>query len=148
MIINHLLELYAVIWVSIALHECSHYIAAKTLNLDVKKIHIGDKLFSIAAGKIEISLIIGKSYVDVYGESLGKKSQKQILLFFLAGVICNAILCVIAILLRDSFDFVMSLVLWVNVLLLIQNTCPFLIKGNDLNKALYFIRRNGTNTGF
>ena len=141
MIVNHILELYLVLFITVIVHELAHAFTAKMIGLDVREFKIGDDLFAVKLGRVSISLnTIFGSNVSVYSEELKTKNKMQIIIFFMSGSLANLLLIVLSVLCNNVNPLYANALLWCNVYTLIGGICPIILKQNDMNKMLFYIR--------
>ena len=141
MILNHILEIYMIYYVSVTLHELAHFWVAKAIGLNVKKIQIGDDLFSIKIGKCSLSInCMYGSGVMFENREMIKKNRLQMSSFFLAGAVVNLIIMLSGHFLKDSGGFYADVIFWENLYLLAGSLIPFMAKGNDMNKLMKYWR--------
>lgn len=118
MILNHLIETYIILYISVCFHETAHFIAGKIVRLHIKTIHIGDEFFSIHIKKIQVSLLIFPgSYVVFCKDELREKNKLEKVFFFLAGALSNLILVLISSFFRDRNFLYMNILFWINIYL-------------------------------
>ncbi|MGN0165794.1 MAG: site-2 protease family protein [Lachnospiraceae bacterium] len=141
MIVNHICEIYLLFYLSVFLHETMHAVTAKIIGLPIEKFQVGDDLFAIKVGKISVSLnCLFGSHVSFDQCKLQRKSQKQIVLFFLSGPAVNMILILIGIILKECSPLYVGALLWINVYLFAEGVFPFIPKNNDLNKMTAYLK--------
>lgn len=139
MILNHFFEVYLLLCMSIVIHELAHLTAGKIIKLDIKEIHIGDRLYSIHINNLYLSPVMYSSaYVSFYSEDLLEKSLKDIIFFFLAGPFSNLLLMGLAMIKMNSWH--MNVLFWINLYLVIENVFP-LIKRNDMRKLITYVKK-------
>lgn len=141
MILNHLLEIYLLAWISVMLHEMAHYIVAKIINLKVESVHIGDRFFAIHVNKLFISpMIFAGSYLVFDREDLKDKTKKQKIAFFSAGALANLIVALVSVLLRGNNNIYIDIFMWMNLYFFVENIFPF-FKHNDAGKLRKYIEK-------
>lgn len=142
MIFSHIFELYLILCFSVVIHEVAHVVAAKIIKLDVKEIHIGDELFAIRFRNIFVSLnMLSGSYVLFSSSSMESKTSKEIVFFFLSGAFANLILIAIGSIASSDENLYARFLVLINVLLIMENCTPFVIKRNDVGKMIKYLRK-------
>lgn len=128
-----LIKMYFIIYLHVFVHELSHYISAQIMNIRVERIKIGSRLGQISIGKWDISLICGGGYVEVYHEDIVNKSRKEIVFFFLAGMIGNLIVILTGEIVLNSLYRFLNFI--IGVCFIVMNSIPF-YKESDANNII------------
>lgn len=140
MILNHMLEMYLLMWISVVAHEIAHYIAAKAIKLKIHSVYIGDRFFSIKFRKLNISpMIFSGSYVEFFVKDITIKTKFQKIIFFISGPVANLVMFLVAYLLRETNSMYMEMLIWINIYFFIANVFPFFIRKNDIGKLKKYI---------
>lgn len=140
MIINHILEIYLIFFVSAFLHESAHAVAAKAIGLTIREFKVGDDLFAVKIGKVSISpnSTFG-SHVAFDSGELREKSIKQITAFFLSGPAVTLALMLAGLIFMKESPLYAGVLFWSNVYLFAGGMCPLILKNNDLNKLISYL---------
>lgn len=79
----NIIKIYLLVYISVFLHEVSHYCVAKKLNLEIEMVQIGYDWLCFKIGKWRISPFIGPSYVSTTIDSIMLQSAKNKCIYFL-----------------------------------------------------------------
>lgn len=129
-IFERLLIIYLLYLIAIILHELAHYIVAKILKVKVESLTIGEKFFAIKIGKLSFSPLAISGYVEYDENDLKKKSKFQIIFFFLAGALINAVLIIVALFLINISNYAIYMVI-INAVCIITSLLPIRFLNND-----------------
>lgn len=132
-----LIEIYFIIYLHTFVHEWCHYILAGIMDIGVKKVKIGSRLGQVSIGKWYVSLICGGGYVEIYQEDINNKSKKEIVFFFIAGMIGNLILIIIGeVVWSPLYRFINFIV---GMCFIVINSIPF-YEESDINNIIKFLK--------
>ena len=107
-----------------AIHETGHIIAAKlVLKIPVYAVRIGSELLSFSVGKVSFSPLPAGGAVEVAAADVIKNSRYQILLFFEAGSIMNAVFAIAFLLLAPNR--IKYIFFFVGMSFLVESNIPF-----------------------
>ena len=132
MILNHLLEVYALYYFCITAHECGHALAAKMFRLKVVKFQIGDDLYAIRIGRMSFSLnALFGSGVVYYSRDMFDLSRTKRCIFFLAGSAANVVCIFGGLLLRRHYILFGDILIWASLYSITLALFPFVPWKND-----------------
>lgn len=141
MIFNRILELYLLLYFSIAAHETGHLIAARLIGLKVTGLRIGDRFLAIRFGGLSVSPWCGcGGFVSFDQTEMTKKTKTQKAFFFFSGCAVNVLLLISSTLLIRLSPFYAAAIFLINFSLLLENAVPFFHPENDLRKFLRYIK--------
>lgn len=144
MILNHLLEIYALFFLTVFVHELAHWVCAWLIGLNTPEFRVGDELFAIRLGRVSISPnVTFGSYVSFDADALKTKSKRQIILFFLSGVFANAIEILIGVVCLKYNYLYGQIIIWSSIYSIAGSMLPVMPKENDLNKMLRYLKNIG-----
>jgi len=140
MIINHLTELFLIIYICIIVHEMGHAVAAAVIGVRVKSIQIGDDLFAVRVGKLSVSLnpIFG-SCVRFCEDELRTKCRWQKVFFFLSGAAVNAVTGVIGIAVFEKNSLYGGAFVWTSLYCIVTSMMPWCPWNSDMKQLRRFL---------
>lgn len=134
------MAVYLIVWLSGFLHEMTHYCCAKVLSLGILRIKIGAEWLAFEKDKWSISPIVGGSYVEVSLDEVNGLEKKRMMVYFLGGIITNAVLAIALVSAYYAYGITLFLVGGIyNALLVLTNASP--IPNSDVSSLVDIINR-------
>ena len=137
--LKYLLILYLLHILTVCIHESFHFLAAVLLKLRVKGIYIGFDLLRVRIiKKLYISPIVLGGYTELdLGQLMVLSKIKTICVFF-SGIAGNFLLILISLMFKENIY--MTMLLYLNLLCVIQNMIPWFSKVNDASLYLNILK--------
>lgn len=138
-IIFYLIKLYAVVIVSVIVHEIFHYLSSLILRKPVSDIYIGANFFSIKIWKLHLSPFVFYGYVEIEDELLDKMIMPELVFFYLSGALGNIVLSVLANFINSCYFSRWFFI--INIYYAIASLLPFFIGNNDITALIKLIKK-------
>lgn len=130
--------IYLFVYIQLCIHEIFHFVAGYLMNIPIRSIRIGSKIFSAHIGKVYISPILGSGYVEAEKATLLRKPILQRLCFFEAGSIGNLLASMLAKnFIASEYSIVFGLI---GSIYVITSNIPIFV-GNDMCQFLVLLRK-------
>ncbi|MCR5086523.1 MAG: M50 family metallopeptidase [Lachnospiraceae bacterium] len=141
MIVNHLGEMYLLVYVCIFVHEAGHAVAALMIGVKVKSFQIGDDLFAVKAGRVSVSLnpFFG-SGVSFCEDQLRTKGRRHMAFFFLAGIAFSIVTIVIGVIVSRINSLYGSVLVWTSAYCVAFSSMPWCPWNSDVKQLRRFLR--------
>lgn len=141
MIIRLFLQTYVCMFVSVLCHEGAHAVAAHYIALPLYGIKIGEELFSVHIGYMNVSPLLSWGTNVIFpSEKLYEKATGKVIAFFLSGPFSNAVIAVIGGILFVLGHRIGITLFAVNISFFVMNTVPLRFLSNDGYKVMRYLK--------
>lgn len=133
---NDFVVYYVIVYLSITIHEISHFVFGVMIGLKSNRCYIGEQLYRIRLSKVYISPLAFGGYNECEIEEMKLKNIKEIILFYLAGIFGNLIMIVLGFIFLYQY---IVIILLINISMIAISLLPIPIN-NDYNSLVKTIK--------
>lgn len=119
-ILTHLIVIYGITYMTFALHELGHCIAALMIKAKINKIVLGSEWKSLKIWNCYISPLLSTFYVEI---NLRKRDKYEGLIYYMGGAFINLVLICISLNVKNNI-LVSTFILLLNVFCFLNSVLP------------------------